>query len=351
MKMKPPACSTAACRARTQTADRLKIEADDLDAPGAGQVLVKVAASGLCRSDLSTVGEPPAHAFGCRATRARAWSKRSGPASRREAGDHVVFIFVPNYGRAATARRPRRRHHQVADPMRARGELLTAARGCRLDGEPIAPAPASPACRVRGGARSWLVSRSATCRSRIRRSSGARLTGVGRRSIRRASCRRRGAHLPARRRRALVIQGRGSRRADDHRRRPLRRRARPRAPLRTDTFDAADPGLRQGDLRSYSRTAYDCGVGIAARSSNRAPGHRHPRAPRLGACWRSPAAHSGVLRFDRLQSGSATRSGSARLHGKVRRRSTTCRSSSALCQAIPASRWTRLSGARSRSQT
>jgi S-(hydroxymethyl)glutathione dehydrogenase/alcohol dehydrogenase len=74
----------------------------DLDDPARGEVLVKLAASGLCHSDDHVAtGDIPVEIYPfCGGTRAPASSSRSGPNTKGyEVGDHVVFSFLPGCGK------------------------------------------------------------------------------------------------------------------------------------------------------------------------------------------------------------------------------------------------------------
>ncbi|BEV16142.1 zinc-dependent alcohol dehydrogenase family protein [Herbaspirillum sp. DW155] len=78
----------------------LKIEELDLDAPGPGEVLVKMKAAGLCHSDLSVITgvrpRPVPMALGHEAS-AEVVQVGSGVTDLR-AGDLVVLVFVPSCG-------------------------------------------------------------------------------------------------------------------------------------------------------------------------------------------------------------------------------------------------------------
>ena len=77
----------------------IRIEEVELDPPGPGEVMVKVAAAGLCHSDLSVVNgsrpRPLPMALGHEAAGVVA---EVGPGSSLEVGDHVVMVFVPSCG-------------------------------------------------------------------------------------------------------------------------------------------------------------------------------------------------------------------------------------------------------------
>lgn len=78
----------------------VSVETVELDAPGAGEVLVKIAAAGLCHSDLSIVNgdrpRPMPMALGHEA--AGIVEELGAGVSDLQRGDHVSLIFVPSCG-------------------------------------------------------------------------------------------------------------------------------------------------------------------------------------------------------------------------------------------------------------
>lgn len=82
------------------TSRPLQIEDVQLDAPGTGEVLVEVAAAGLCHSDLSVInGSRPRVMPMVMGHEAAGIVREVGPAvSEFRDGDHVVFSFVPSCG-------------------------------------------------------------------------------------------------------------------------------------------------------------------------------------------------------------------------------------------------------------
>jgi len=78
----------------------LKIEEVELDAPGHGEILVRVRAAGLCHSDLSVIDgnrpRPLPMALGHEA--AGEVMEVGAGVSDLQVGDHVVFSFVPSCG-------------------------------------------------------------------------------------------------------------------------------------------------------------------------------------------------------------------------------------------------------------
>ncbi len=111
----------------------------DLPDPGPGEVLVKVEAAGLCRSDLSVV------------TGARVWPlpmvvgheaagtvEAVGPqVGRVRPGDAVVLVYLPQCGSCARCRRGEPWLCKVGMAANLRGELLTGGTRLTHRGEPI----------------------------------------------------------------------------------------------------------------------------------------------------------------------------------------------------------------------
>jgi alcohol dehydrogenase len=118
----------------------LRIESVDLEGPGEGEVLVKVAGAGLCHSDLSTIDNSrprtlptiPGHEG------AGVVAEVGRGIQDLKPGDHVVFIFVPSCGRCRNCARGKPNVCQVWPAMRARGELLTGGRRLSRNGAFIA---------------------------------------------------------------------------------------------------------------------------------------------------------------------------------------------------------------------
>ena len=117
----------------------VKIEEIELDPPGFGEVLVKVAAAGLCHSDLSVVnGNRP------RAMPMVLGHEGSGVIEELgegvddfEIGDHVVFIFVPSCGKCISCKEGK---PALCDPGLAAngaGTLLSGEKKISLNGDLI----------------------------------------------------------------------------------------------------------------------------------------------------------------------------------------------------------------------
>jgi alcohol dehydrogenase len=118
----------------------LRIETVDLEGPGEGEVLVKVAGAGLCHSDLSTIDNSRPRTLPTIPGHEGAGVVVAAGAGIRDlkSGDHVVFVFVPSCGECRNCRRGRPNVCTRWPQMRARGELLTGGRRLSREGRFIA---------------------------------------------------------------------------------------------------------------------------------------------------------------------------------------------------------------------
>jgi alcohol dehydrogenase len=118
----------------------LKLETVDLEGPGEGEVLVKVAGAGLCHSDLSTIDNSRPRTLP--AVLGHEGSGVVAEAGRGigdlKSGDPVVFVFVASCGACRNCARGRPNVCQRWPEMRARGELLTGGRRLSRNGQFIA---------------------------------------------------------------------------------------------------------------------------------------------------------------------------------------------------------------------
>ena len=114
----------------------------ELDAPRAGEVLVKIAATGMCHSDDHfatgdiTVGHLPL----CGGHEASGVVQEVGPGVRSlKPGDHVVTSFVPSCGRCRWCAGGQ---HNLCDngALMLEGHQLDGSYRMHLDGEPVAQA-------------------------------------------------------------------------------------------------------------------------------------------------------------------------------------------------------------------
>lgn len=116
----------------------IRIEEVELDPPGPGEVMVKVAAAGLCHSDLSVINgsrpRPLPMALGHEAAGVVA---EVGPGSSLEVGDHVVMVFVPSCGHCIPCGEGRPALCEPGAAANAAGTLLGGTQRVKLNGEYI----------------------------------------------------------------------------------------------------------------------------------------------------------------------------------------------------------------------
>jgi alcohol dehydrogenase len=117
----------------------IKIETLELDDPGQGEVLVKIAAAGLCHSDLSIVnGDRPRPLPMVIGHEAAGIVEKCGPGvDDLKKGDHVTLVFMPSCGRCVPCAEGR---PALCDPGLAAniaGTLISGARRLKRNGEYI----------------------------------------------------------------------------------------------------------------------------------------------------------------------------------------------------------------------
>lgn len=139
MKIKAAVLEEMGLAAPYAQSQPLKIQTVDLEGPGPGEVLIRIAAAGLCHSDLSVInGDRPRPLPMVLGHEASGVVEAVGESVDDLApGDHVVCVFVPSCGHCApcsTGRpalcEPGARHNGV-------GDLLTGARRLSRDGVPL----------------------------------------------------------------------------------------------------------------------------------------------------------------------------------------------------------------------
>ena len=117
----------------------IAIEELELDPPGPGEVLVRVAAAGLCHSDLSVINgarpRPLPMALGHEA--AGVVEALGGGVDDLAPGDHVVMVFVPSCGHCLPCMEGRPALCEPGAKANGAGTLLSGARRLRRDGETI----------------------------------------------------------------------------------------------------------------------------------------------------------------------------------------------------------------------
>ena len=117
----------------------LRIEEVDLDPPGADEVLIKVAAAGLCHSDLSVInGDRPRPMPMALGHEASGVVQEVGAGVRDlQRGDQVVVVFVPSCGCCAPCAEGRPALCEPGAAANGVGTLLSGARRISRVGQPI----------------------------------------------------------------------------------------------------------------------------------------------------------------------------------------------------------------------
>src|SRR5450631_4666257 len=115
----------------------LSIEEIDLAPPGPGEILVKIAAAGLCHSDLSVINghrpRPMPMALGHEA--AGVVERLGDGVGDLQPGDHVVLVFVPSCGHCTPCAEGRPALCEPGAVSNGAGTLLSGARRLRRDGQ------------------------------------------------------------------------------------------------------------------------------------------------------------------------------------------------------------------------
>ena len=117
----------------------LSIETLELDPPGPGELMIEMAYSGLCRSDLSTIaGARPRPLPTVPGHEAAGIVREVGAGVEDLApGDHVVMVFVMSCGSCSDCVGGKPNICAASAPAKAQGLLLSGTRKLKLNGEPI----------------------------------------------------------------------------------------------------------------------------------------------------------------------------------------------------------------------
>ncbi|MFL5119975.1 MAG: zinc-dependent alcohol dehydrogenase family protein [Microvirga sp.] len=117
----------------------LKIETIELDPPGPGEILVKIAAAGLCHSDLSVIeGNRPRPMPMALGHEAAGVVEEIGPGVDDLAkGDHVVMVFVPSCGHCLPCSEGRPALCEPGAAANGAGTLLSGAKRLHRNGQDI----------------------------------------------------------------------------------------------------------------------------------------------------------------------------------------------------------------------
>jgi alcohol dehydrogenase len=117
----------------------LVIETIELDPPGPGEVLVKIAAAGLCHSDLSVIeGNRPRPMPMALGHEAAGIVEELGPGvDDLKRGDHVVMVFVPSCGHCLPCSEGRPALCEPGAAANTAGTLLSGAKRLHRNGEDV----------------------------------------------------------------------------------------------------------------------------------------------------------------------------------------------------------------------
>jgi alcohol dehydrogenase len=139
MKIKAAVLRTMGAPAPYAKSKPLSVEEVELDPPGPGEVLVKVAAAGLCHSDLSVInGDRPRGmpmVLGHEA--AGVVEEQGAGVDDLKKGDHVSMIFVPSCGHCLPCMEGRPALCEPGAAANGKGELLAGGRRLRRNGEAL----------------------------------------------------------------------------------------------------------------------------------------------------------------------------------------------------------------------
>ncbi|WP_428698151.1 zinc-binding dehydrogenase [Stappia sp.] len=117
----------------------LTVRQVDLDPPGPGEVLIRLAAAGVCHSDLSVInGTRPRPLPMVLGHEASGYVEEVGAGvDDLSPGDHVVCIFAPGCGRCTPCAEGRPALCEKAAQHHGVGELITGHRRLSMDGRPV----------------------------------------------------------------------------------------------------------------------------------------------------------------------------------------------------------------------
>lgn len=117
----------------------LSIEEIELDPPGPGEVLVKIAAAGLCHSDLSVInGDRPRPVPMALGHEAAGVVTALGPqVDDLDIGDHVVMVFMPSCGHCLPCSEGRPALCEPGAAANGKGEMLAGGRRLHSHDGPV----------------------------------------------------------------------------------------------------------------------------------------------------------------------------------------------------------------------
>ena len=139
MKIKAAVLEKMGAAAPYEKSKPLAVQAVELDSPGDGEVLVKVAAAGLCHSDLSVIdGNRPRPTPMVLGHEAAGVVQELGPGVEDlSVGDHVVMVFVPSCGHCLPCSEGRPALCEPGAVANGAGTLLSGARRLHRNGDDV----------------------------------------------------------------------------------------------------------------------------------------------------------------------------------------------------------------------
>jgi alcohol dehydrogenase len=139
MKIKAAVLNKMGAEAPYAKSKPLAIEELELDDPSHGEVLVKIAAAGLCHSDLSVIdGNRPRPTPMALGHEAAGVVEKLGPGvDDLKLGDHVVMVFVPSCGHCLPCAEGRPALSEPGAPANGAGTLLSGQRRLHRNGTDV----------------------------------------------------------------------------------------------------------------------------------------------------------------------------------------------------------------------
>ena len=139
MKIKAAVLNKMGVEAPYAKSKPLAIEEVELDDPGHGEVLVRIAAAGLCHSDLSVIeGNRPRPTPMVLGHEAAGIVEKLGPGvDDLEVGDHVVMVFVPSCGHCLPCAEGRPALCEPGAAANGAGTLLSGQRRLHRNGSEV----------------------------------------------------------------------------------------------------------------------------------------------------------------------------------------------------------------------
>jgi len=139
MKIRAAVLNTMGASTPYAESKPLEIATLELRSPGAGEILVKMGAAGLCHSDLSVINgdrpRPTPMALGHEA--AGIVEEVGAGVDDLKRGDHVVLVFIPSCGHCGPCAEGRPALCEKGAASNTQGTLLSGERRLFRDGKPI----------------------------------------------------------------------------------------------------------------------------------------------------------------------------------------------------------------------